>query len=312
MSLAASLNSPPLVAISGLATLTAGIPLLESAGLSLAALKAANLFAFCVNVAAVSVPGRIDGQQQERMTSSEGSKKPTPSESDALLEDSTYNEIYSPARGRTLVSPAGWAFAIWGPIYLGEAAFCAAQFLAKDVSFQSALSSVSPAFVVANLCQSLWCAAFRPSYNHGWAKYVSVAMLGSTALALSQVHAFVTPENAAYFVPITMHFGWTSAATLVNLNGSIAMDENNGDKTVITSGYASVMAATALGIGLTLARGAPIYGLTLAWALAACSSGMKEREVSDPVREKMKTQKRFCQFGSILCAGTAAATFFIK
>ena len=70
-------------------------------------------------------------------------------------------------------------------------------------------------------------------------------MLAGTAYSLSLVQAAATPELFWYFVPLTMHFGWTTAATLVNLNGSIAMGTSNSDTAVVGVGHASVIAATA-------------------------------------------------------------------
>ena len=74
MSLLAGLNSPPLVAATGTAILV-GLPALELSAASLAVLKGANLLAFCTNVWAVSVPGRLDGPQDQAMRS--GNLNPT-------------------------------------------------------------------------------------------------------------------------------------------------------------------------------------------------------------------------------------------
>lgn len=62
------LNSPPLVAAAGSA-IVLGLPALELSASSLAVLKGANLLAFVTNLVAVSVPGRMDGQQDQAMRS---------------------------------------------------------------------------------------------------------------------------------------------------------------------------------------------------------------------------------------------------
>merc|ERR1712232_1000462 len=72
----------------------------------------------------------------------------TNSESAALL----------PGTGKTLVAPAGWAFAIWGPIFTGELAFVISQFFAKDKQLlASQIQSISAPFVIAQLFQTLCC-----------------------------------------------------------------------------------------------------------------------------------------------------------
>mmetsp|Transcript_35306 Transcript_35306/g.43226 ORF Transcript_35306/g.43226 Transcript_35306/m.43226 type:complete len:337 (+) Transcript_35306:108-1118(+) len=320
-----SLNSPPLVAATGCAVII-GLPFFDAATtastLSLATLKVMNVAAFATNVLAVSIPGRIDGQQNADMRN--GTLNPykpnspgvTGEESTPLSPSpsSTYNEIYSPTRSRTLVSPSGWAFAIWGPIYIGEAIFVAGQFLAttSSTSFATALPQLTAPFVTANILQSLWCASFRPSYNLGWKKYVSVGMLAGTAYSLSHVQAVaVGLGNSAlgwYLLPLSLHFGWTTAATLVNLNGSVAMNSSNSDSRVIAVGHSSAVVATVLGIGITLVNAVPAYGLTIAWALAGCADGMKKRIAAmenqgddNILKRAAAVQNKLCWAGSAAC-----------
>lgn len=294
------LASPPVVTAVGVAV-AAGLPMAQvSAGAaSLALLKCANVGAFLLNCFAVSVPGRIDGQQDRHMRTGElNPDKPasTNQNESTLLQDSMsrsseYDEHYSPARGRTLVSPSGWAFAIWGPIYLGEAAFVAAQF-APSTGIAEVLPQIAVPFVAANIFQSLWCAAFRPSYKD-WATFVSPALLAGAALSLSQVHAVtcsVTGAAGWWMLPMTVHFGWVTAASLVNLNGSVAMNRSTSDTNVAAVGHGSAIVATALGVGVTLLRSSPAYGLTIAWALAACADGMSKRLQSIEAQEERKLQ----------------------
>ena len=111
---------------------------------------------------------------------------------------------------------------------------------------------------------------------------------------------------------MTIHFGWTSAATLVNLNGSLASDESASPRSLIGLGNTSALAASALGVGLTLSQSAPAYGLTLAWALAACADGITKRIPSSKAGEEeilakaSVVQKNLCWAGSFACAVAAA------
>ena len=53
-------------------------------------------------------------------------------------------------------------------------------------------------------------------------------------------------------LPLTLHFGWTTAATLVNSNSSLAALLNPGDdRWIVAAGHASTVAATALGVAVT-------------------------------------------------------------
>ena len=320
--LSSLVQSPPLVMATGCAITAIG-PLVSPLGgiSSLGLMQALNVLAFATNVAAVSVPGRLDGQQQNRMQS--GNLNPKANETTSLLtsspssaqskkreEDPRQPPLSSSLRDRTLLLPAGWAFSIWGPIYLGEAAFCVAQFV-DSTNLATTLPQVTGPFVAANLLQSLWCASFRPSYNDGWNKYVSAAMLGGTAFSLSQLPG----DLSWFFLPMVMHFGWTTAATLVNINGSLAMEENFPDYGVVATGHASTVLATALGVSLTAFHyTTPAYGFTVAWALAAVANGTNyeshEHQWSNSLITGAKVQKALCWTGSILClaaSGLAAS-----
>jgi hypothetical protein len=258
--------------------------------------------------------------------------------------DATMDDDLAILRTRTLLLPSGWAFSIWGLIYCGEAMFCIAPWLVGMIlmvppffvtttttttTTTTILTGVLPTtllvpqitipFCAANLLQSLWCVSFRPSFNQGWYKYVSVAMLGGTAVALHQVAVVAVPTTAAtttiivssllsssssssngdtdsatmapdlivvqlLLVPLLVHFGWTTAATLVNLNGSIAMEIDVSDAMIAAVGHASSVVATLLGVSVTVFGRNPVYGCTISWALAACAQGINSR-VADVTAE---------------------------
>ena len=220
--------------------------------------------------------------------------------------------------------------------------------------------------MMSQLFQILWCASFRPKYNRslsssagggggGLYRYISVFNLTGIAVSLSFCHdAFTTNNKSAasssysnmnywcYFLPLTLHFGWTTAASLVNLNGMYAMrsrstsscsaDNNNENssvpeeakaKSVAVLGNISVIIATTIGITVTYIRNAPVYGGVICWALTAVSVGFKKRyslllqlnknDKNDKIKNKnkvgmygAKTQQTLCQIGAIACAMTSA------
>merc|ERR1712232_259125 len=80
-----------------------------------------------------------------------------------------------------------------------------------------------------------------------------------------------------YLFPMSLHFGWTTAATLVNLNGAFVADPKASSKSIAVLGHLSVLVATALGVFVSVDRIAPVYGGVISWALFAVSDGMKKR-----------------------------------
>ena len=298
------MNSPPLVVAMGAAVVlgTPTLPLLSS---SAAVLKVANATAFGLNLLATSVPGRLDDQvMQGKHLKEKGEAK----EEDAISRDDR-----SSLFGHSLLRPAGWAFAIWGPIFLGETIFAGVPFLENALGSAAALTAALPRvtapFSAACVLQSLWCASFRPSYGAGWSKFVSTGMLAGTAYSLSRVHAVAcsggVPSEAAWcFVPLTLHFGWTTAATLVDFNRKVATRDN-----AAVVGHVSALVGAAVGVSVTLLRHAPTYGLTLAWALGAVANEMGRKRSGDDEREERARwrQRILCLAGSL--ASVAASLF---
>lgn len=284
MSLSA-LNQPPLIGFLGASSMYAFLTaqkLAKASTLSFATLKGGNSLAYAIQTWAVSIPGRIDGEVAESMRK-ENEKKQT-SSSSSSLNVSESSKALLPGSGRTLVAPAGWAFAIWGPIFLGEAVFVTAQlFLQESSPIAPMIRDISIPFMFAHIFQMLWSAAFRPKYK-GNLMYISASLLGATAFSLSKAHLIFTLTNSfsigeymLYFFAMSLHFGWTTAATLVNLNGAFASNPNASSNSIAIFGHMSVIAAICLGLFVTFRREAPVYGGTIAWALFAVADGMTER-----------------------------------
>ena len=172
----------------------------------------------------------------------------------------------------TLFSPAGFAFAIWGVIYLGELVGVAALVRVEQRDLDLASSR---AWFCANVSQGLWCASFRP-----WALqrlWLSSACLAATTTCLhaSQqrpISLSLSPLQEALIVwPRSLHMGWVSAATLINVNAWAGM-------AAIGSSNAYTVAVLSLFIAWSLAKyyasvGLPGGATAILWALFAVSRG---------------------------------------
>lgn len=340
-----ALNSPPLVG-----ALTAGCygllpfvtkhPMLvqgSAAALPFVAIKGMNAVSYGLAMVSTSRPGRYDGAAT--VTESDGIRKDTPS-SDAGRKGM---EQMSTSRGRTLVPPAPWAFIIWAPIFLGELFMVVTPFLTKvSPRAQTILRESAGPYALAQIFTALWTASFRPRYGSrgGIYKYISALGLAGIATSLSFSHqAFATPsgsglsglEYALYCLPISLHFGWTTAAALVNLNGMFALagdtkstneEEAATARSVAAIGHASVVLATAIGVSVTWARKAPVFGGVICWALTAVASGLKQRIETSVGGKKDDTavvgvygaeRQRFLSLsGAVICASAVAAVVLLK
>jgi len=188
----------------------------------------------------------------------------------------------------TLLSPAGFAFAIWGVIYVGEVVGMAVLLSCGELADRAA--PAARAWLSANVAQALWCLSFRP-----WALdklWLSSACLIATAACLYTSQCFLTtsaPNKASscssssssgrrgmlwalIVYPRSLHTGWVAAASLVNLNAWTGMAAIGTAQTfavaVLSLFGATVLAERYTAAGLCCAAGA------IAWALFAISRGV--------------------------------------
>lgn len=313
-----ALNYPPLVGAVSLGCYGL-LPVLKGAFLDdsvpWVVVQGTNVLVYGLSVWSVSRPGRYDGQAAQANNKSVGDN------ADPALEG--MRRMGTGKKGRSLLTPAGWAFIIWAPIYIGELVMVSSQLALPEASpVTTVIREVTGSFVSAQLFQTLWTASFRPKYDQGIYKYVSAVSLSGIAISLSFCHAAFAKSDVPistldywlYFLPLSLHFGWTTAASLVNWNGMYAHDDQSSAETVAWLGHASVVAATAIGVGVTVLRNAPVYGGVLCWALTAVASGLgrriKDTEKEDPNRVGVygvKTQRTLCLIGAVICATAATA-----
>jgi len=338
------LNSPPLVGALtagcyGLLPLVAKHPMLvtgSTATLPFVAIKGMNALSYGISIFSTSRPGRYDGAAS--VTEADGIRKGSPS-GDAARKGM---EQMGTSRGRTLVPPAPWAFIIWAPIFLGELVMVATPFVTKvSPRAETILRESAGPFALAQVFTVLWTASFRPRYGSrgGIYKYVSALGLAGIAASLSISHrSFATAtgsglsglEYALYCLPLSLHFGWTTAAALVNLNGMFALagdekvtkeEEAATARSVAALGHTTVVVATAIGVSVTWARNAPVFGGVICWALTAVAAGLKQRiEASGGKKGETSVvgvygaeRQRFLSIsGAVICASAAAAVVLLK
>ena len=172
-----------------------------------------------------------------------------------------------------LITPAGYAFAIWGLIYIGLIAFSLYQALPAQ-RHQPAVAQVSWAVISACLLQIFWVYAFLTA--HFW---LSVAlMLGILAclmVAYVQTRS-VQPGRAVRWLlkaPISVYFGWITVAAVVNVSSALLISLPAVWSTIFTGsvGLTAVMMALSAGLAATVAlkyKDAAYPAVTV-WALSA-------------------------------------------
>lgn len=181
-------------------------------------------------------------------------------------------------RVSTLVTPAGWAFSIWGALYLGALIF-------------SAYQALSPQRNDALIAQIRRSAALAFLANASWATYVQLVDvtfvsviiiltgLACALLALRRLSNWPHQLSKGQFwcaaVPLTSLAAWLTAAAIANISSSLRFHGVDADAALAPIVASAVLIIGGLIAGAALARskGCPPYALVFLWALAAIADG---------------------------------------
>jgi len=190
----------------------------------------------------------------------------------------------------SLVTPSGWAFAIWGVIYVWEALSCA---VLPDDGLRG--------FVAANAFQLVWALAFARDYV-GLSFLLLCGITASLFLALAEQPA----DTSVLVAPLSLHAGWVTVASLLNLNLLLVK--------LRATTAAQVFAAFAtiyLGLAAAVSYGAlrnqlPLYTLAIAWAFLGIFYELKAQRV--PLDLSTRSALRLTAGVAGVAAASVAAT----
>jgi hypothetical protein len=254
---------------------------------------------FAANVAAVSLPGRLD-----RMYSEKTHLKPW----------------------QSLFEPSNWAFAIWAVIYLLEAGTTVGVLIALNGVVSAPVREVArrllPLWMGGNATQALWCFLFRPEFSSRlWAPMLCLFLAAACFCAahakvdaglelgdsLNQLQGILpTCEGAssvcsgalglwewglvlALRTALSTHSMWLLVSAVVTLNSWLTVSYGERVRGLLPSaGFLSAFVLFLAGTGLSASRGDPMFALTTAWALDATAhrSMQKTTMVPSPLDKK--------------------------
>lgn len=157
--------------------------------------------------------------------------------------------------------PAGWAFAIWGPIYLWLLAHAAFGLARRRHAPEWDAPRVPLAASLAVGAPWLWVAGFSPLL----ATAMIWAMLAGALAAVLRTTA--QADRALLLPPVALYAGWLTAASCVSVALVLAGWGWAGE---VTAAWIALALALVIGAAVQwrLAR-APEYGAAIVWALVA-------------------------------------------
>jgi len=125
------------------------------------------------------------------------------------------------ARYPSLVTPASYAFAIWGLIYGSTLLYAVAALLPRQLDVR-AHDRIAPWLVLTNALASLWLSLFSAEYL-GPSVLVMAAMLTSASMMYSIMSEHLSSEQLSRWwrVPFGLWLGWLCVAALANVDSAL-------------------------------------------------------------------------------------------
>lgn len=173
---------------------------------------------------------------------------------------------------QTLITPAGWAFAIWGPLYFGTIIFAVYQLLPRHRDSEL-VRRIGWHFALAVLGNALW-VTYTQLWSLGFPSVLIIVFTLVNLLAIVRVFAttpaFSLSERLMVVLPLSALAGWLTAATIVNIAAALNFHG------IVLPGPAPLISAAILLVGGAIVAAAvvgtggnPWYPLPFLWALWA-------------------------------------------
>lgn len=187
------------------------------------------------------------------------------------LNGQTIGEISNTQFANVLITPANYAFAIWGVIYIGLIGFGVYQFLPPRRQHPR-LKPISYLLVLASFAQTVWVYFFLE-------RLFALSVVAMVAILLCLIGAYgqlgydraPTPQDRWLLrVPLSTYLGWIAVATSVNV--ALALYNVGWNGWGIPPELWTVLMlviSTGIGITLLLKRRDLAFSLVLVWAFVA-------------------------------------------
>lgn len=174
------------------------------------------------------------------------------------------------AKYPSLLTPASYAFAIWGLIYGSTLLYAVVALLPSQLNVR-VHDRVAPWLVLTNALASLWLSLFSTEYL-GPSLLVIGAMLASVSVMYSIVSEHLSSEQLSRWwrVPFGLWLGWIGVATLANLGTALSAAGWNGWP-LSSSIWAALLlgAAGIVALGVDILFLDPVVPFVVSWTAAA-------------------------------------------
>ncbi len=180
------------------------------------------------------------------------------------------------AEYQNLFTPAGYAFSIWGIIFLSllaQAIFFVSRAFntSKDSDF---LSQIGPYLILANIGNGLWLYMWLMEYT-GLSVVVMLGILASLVIVIlnTNMERWHAPRPIIFWLwwPIALYSGWIAVATIANISAYLAKIGWGMGESEITWTIVMIIVAVLLNLFMIATRNLREFACVGVWALVAIS-----------------------------------------
>lgn len=177
----------------------------------------------------------------------------------------------------SLFTPAGYAFAIWGLIFIAllvQGIFLVTRSY-KPGEDQTPIRQIGLWLFLANILNISWLLAWLYEYT-GLSVLIMLLILIILLVIVirTNMERWDAPLKIIAFIwwPVSLYSGWIAVATISNIAAFLAKIGWNGGISESIWAFIMIIAATLLGILITFTRNMREFALVIAWALIAIAA----------------------------------------
>ena len=179
---------------------------------------------------------------------------------------------------QTLVTPVGFAFSIWGLIFISQLIFVIVQLLPTYRLSPLVTNGIGYKYIWVCLAQAAWCPTFSV-FEITWLAlvFIIIILVGLTLIVrdqykLQKSNTVSCMDYALLQFPFAAHCGWISAASLVSINVVLVAAKVGSTGQYVAAIVSLAFVALAVGFCIGYLT-SPLYVIPSVLAWATVSSG---------------------------------------
>ena len=171
----------------------------------------------------------------------------------------------------TLITPPGFAFSIWGIIYIGLMVFTISQFRAKN---GEPLRPIRFLYLGTCFLNSLWLYLWSLEMMVACLVVIVALLITLAAINIRLKNVESTEHYWFAYVPFGIYFGWVTAATILNATiALVSLGVTFGERTDTLIGTLLLVVAGLIAIAVRFSMKNYFFPLAITWAALTIGIG---------------------------------------